>query len=767
MKKTLLTFSLILLINLCFAQKIERAINALDENKADKAIELFEELIKKDNLDIAAIIGLSKARDLRNPSRDNKIELNETIDMLIKAAPVYDKLTPSDKMFFNLRLKIINRGYINLIIKNLLDELWLKHLVNTNSINEVESYISNYSNYYSINLTSTITEKLIDLNYSKAKTANTIQYYQRFLYSYPVSKYTEIVMTEIDNLTFKIASESNNILVLENYIKSHKTSSNYGSASEQLLILYLNSLGDMKDPKLIESFLVKIELLKNTTIVQNTRSKLESALANLYFNNTIKSSDLNELESLKIKLLDLKYADSVNLKIQLINEKIYKLEFNNITTNNNHLDINEFLLKYEHLSNTHLSIYDRRDSLWFLSLGVFSPNKINEYADFFKTATFNNTYTPLLENVKNYWINKVIVEISKTFDDFLKSENSNLSSIENIKNIITSSNNLITVNLDIDYVLYFLKTKKEKKLLNQLLNDNRIIGNILFYDYNSYSNIVTTYTLNNGLINKKIYFLKNNLLYQSPDFSSNHQIFNAIKTRYGIVKFTNLTIDEFNATNDEFKVNLYGYTEMNLKAGTCCPSYKIQVLFTRVGNGYIPKTALSISNNYSSIEGEVNLNYLTKFDIVEIVKKQISSSRSEDYDKEVENDEGEQVTTSNVAVEAQKAEEYDQIYTNVQIPAEFPGGQSGWVRYLERTLNRDLPVENGAPFGKYTVFVSFIVDKEGNVSNVKADNNPGYGTKEEAERVISRGPKWKPAQQNGRNVLYRHFLSIDFKVVQD
>ena len=39
---------------------------------------------------------------------------------------------------------------------------------------------------------------------------------------------------------------------------------------------------------------------------------------------------------------------------------------------------------------------------------------------------------------------------------------------KNIKNIITSSNNLITVNLDIDYVLYFLKTKKEKKLLNQL-----------------------------------------------------------------------------------------------------------------------------------------------------------------------------------------------------------------------------------------------------------------------------------------------------------
>ncbi len=119
-------------------------------------------------------------------------------------------------------------------------------------------------------------------------------------------------------------------------------------------------------------------------------------------------------------------------------------------------------------------------------------------------------------------------------------------------------------------------------------------------------------------------------------------------------------------------------------------------------------------------------------------------------------------------VEAPKQEEdYDKVFTVVQIPAEFPGGQAGWQKYLERNLNRDLPVENGAPPGKYTVVVTFIVDKTGAISDVQAENDPGYGTKDEAVRVIKKGPSWKPAIQNGRNVIYRHRQSITFVVSEE
>lgn len=109
----------------------------------------------------------------------------------------------------------------------------------------------------------------------------------------------------------------------------------------------------------------------------------------------------------------------------------------------------------------------------------------------------------------------------------------------------------------------------------------------------------------------------------------------------------------------------------------------------------------------------------------------------------------------------------DVIFTIVQIPAQFPGGLKEWERYLRSHLNSSLPAENGAPPNRYTVVVSFIVDRSGKISDVQAENDPGYGTKEEAIRVIKKGPDWVPAIQNGRNVIYRHKQGISFDVLAE
>lgn len=117
--------------------------------------------------------------------------------------------------------------------------------------------------------------------------------------------------------------------------------------------------------------------------------------------------------------------------------------------------------------------------------------------------------------------------------------------------------------------------------------------------------------------------------------------------------------------------------------------------------------------------------------------------------------------TKSIKSEVDKMEEE---FRSVQIAAEFPGGIKEWQKFLERNLNSDLPTENGAPTGVYTVVVTFIVDVDGKVSDVKAESDPGYGTKDEAMRVIRKGPNWKPANQNGRAVKYRHRQAITFKV---
>lgn len=102
-----------------------------------------------------------------------------------------------------------------------------------------------------------------------------------------------------------------------------------------------------------------------------------------------------------------------------------------------------------------------------------------------------------------------------------------------------------------------------------------------------------------------------------------------------------------------------------------------------------------------------------------------------------------------------------------EIPASFPGGKAAWLKYLERNLNIDLPVKKGGPPGTYTVIVQFTVHEDGFLSNIKALNNPGYGTAEEAVRVITKGPKWEPAQQNGKKVASIVKQSITFVISEE
>jgi hypothetical protein len=99
-----------------------------------------------------------------------------------------------------------------------------------------------------------------------------------------------------------------------------------------------------------------------------------------------------------------------------------------------------------------------------------------------------------------------------------------------------------------------------------------------------------------------------------------------------------------------------------------------------------------------------------------------------------------------------------------QKPARFPGGEIAWNKYLDRNLDKAIVSKNGGPAGTYTVTISFIVDKSGGLSEVTAENDPGYGTKDEALKVIMKGPKWVPAQKDGQTVIYRHRQSVEFVV---
>jgi len=127
-------------------------------------------------------------------------------------------------------------------------------------------------------------------------------------------------------------------------------------------------------------------------------------------------------------------------------------------------------------------------------------------------------------------------------------------------------------------------------------------------------------------------------------------------------------------------------------------------------------------------------------------------------------------------VEAPKADDEDKIFQKVEIDAEFPGGTSAWFKYVQREIERNIDeLQDDGKSG--TVVVLFIVDKEGGVSDVRAmpcseagvAKCLGSGSKlaEVAVNAIKKGPKWKPAVQNGRNVKAYRRQPVTFKLEEE
>jgi periplasmic protein TonB len=116
----------------------------------------------------------------------------------------------------------------------------------------------------------------------------------------------------------------------------------------------------------------------------------------------------------------------------------------------------------------------------------------------------------------------------------------------------------------------------------------------------------------------------------------------------------------------------------------------------------------------------------------------------------------------------------DKIFYKVEREAMFPGGPEGWRKYLEENLNADLAskyikLKRNEKLMQQTAKLQFIVDREGNISNVRCINANEIHPKlvKESVRVIQEGPKWVPAWQNGKNVIYQAIQYITWQVTTE
>ena len=103
-------------------------------------------------------------------------------------------------------------------------------------------------------------------------------------------------------------------------------------------------------------------------------------------------------------------------------------------------------------------------------------------------------------------------------------------------------------------------------------------------------------------------------------------------------------------------------------------------------------------------------------------------------------------------------------FVSMENPPNYPGGMEKFYEYLGKNIKYPpMAAENNI---SGNVFVSFTVEKDGSITDAKVDRKLGYGTDEEALRVLRLSKRWNPGMQNGKPVRVKYNIPIKFNLQQ-
>ncbi|MEI6696988.1 MAG: energy transducer TonB [Bacteroidota bacterium] len=106
------------------------------------------------------------------------------------------------------------------------------------------------------------------------------------------------------------------------------------------------------------------------------------------------------------------------------------------------------------------------------------------------------------------------------------------------------------------------------------------------------------------------------------------------------------------------------------------------------------------------------------------------------------------------------AEKDSSILMIVETPPEFKGGEKARIDFLVKNIT--YPIEAREAGIEGVVFITFVIEIDGSISNIKVLRGIGGGCDDEAVRVIRLMPKWTPGKQNGKEVRVQFNMPIKF-----
>ncbi len=104
----------------------------------------------------------------------------------------------------------------------------------------------------------------------------------------------------------------------------------------------------------------------------------------------------------------------------------------------------------------------------------------------------------------------------------------------------------------------------------------------------------------------------------------------------------------------------------------------------------------------------------------------------------------------------------DEVYTIVEQMPEFPGGEAELLGFISRNIHYPEEAKKDGIQGR--VFIGFVIEEDGSVSNVRNLRGVDSELDAEAMRVVESMPKWKPGMQRGQAVRVSYILPIVFKL---
>ncbi len=116
-----------------------------------------------------------------------------------------------------------------------------------------------------------------------------------------------------------------------------------------------------------------------------------------------------------------------------------------------------------------------------------------------------------------------------------------------------------------------------------------------------------------------------------------------------------------------------------------------------------------------------------------------------------------------IVVQAEEPkEETDEIFTVVEESAAPKGGMQAFYKFVGEKIKYPAQARRMGIEGR--VFVEFVINKDGTLSDVRAIKGIGAGCDEEAVRIVQSAPAWNPGKQRGKAVKQRYTLPIIFKL---